>query len=478
MIFVYLCGVINQLKRFEMKKLFLLSAILIAVIVSSCSSGDYKSYVPADSKVVAKLDLATFFSQTGVDQEKLFKALGDQFGDDFKDVKDLGIDFASPMYIFARQNGANIEVGAVAKIQDRAQFEKTFESKTGEKLSKAQDYSFVADDGVSAAVNDEVLVFVSSADLGSGKVDKGIIERVMSKKIEGDLSDNKVFAKVDGSNSFASFCADMSIIPESQIPVEAGISQTDIKQIRSMIIDIDASAKDGVCDFMCNATSTDKEMLARIEKSEKSVGFISEKALSSFSASDPFGFATNIDGSALKDILNEFFSKGASLIPGGANADPETQKQISDMVNKASDILSKIKGNVLCAMHSPNDFVFLAEGKNITNDVVGIMQDTGMPPSTLMKTDNGYNMQDQFMFGYQDNYFYVTTNPEATAQPAKAMGSPAPAALTSLMKDRKFVAFGNVEAIMQIINQAGGASDTKAFSEIFNKIKYVTYSYK
>ena len=37
-----------------MKKFLFLSAIVIAVIMSACSNEDYKSYVPADSKVVAK----------------------------------------------------------------------------------------------------------------------------------------------------------------------------------------------------------------------------------------------------------------------------------------------------------------------------------------------------------------------------------------------------------------------------------------
>ena len=70
-----------------MKKLLFLSAILIAVIMSACSSEDYKSYVPADSKVVAKLDFKEFIAQTGIDQEKLFKDIVEQYGDDVADFK-------------------------------------------------------------------------------------------------------------------------------------------------------------------------------------------------------------------------------------------------------------------------------------------------------------------------------------------------------------------------------------------------------
>ncbi len=38
-----------------MKRFYFLLAIVIAVIMSSCSNEDYKSYVPADSKMVGKI---------------------------------------------------------------------------------------------------------------------------------------------------------------------------------------------------------------------------------------------------------------------------------------------------------------------------------------------------------------------------------------------------------------------------------------
>ena len=459
-----------------MKKFLFLSAILIAVFMSSCSSDGYKSYVPADSKVVAKFDLATFFSQTGVDQEKLFKDLGEKLGDDFKKVKDLGIDFTSPIYIFARKNGGNIEGGAVVKVQDRAQFEKAFESKTDEKLSKAQDYSFLANNGVSLAVNDDVIVFVTSSDLGNGKVDKNVIDRLMNKKIEGDLGSNKVFAKADGSNSFASFCADMSIIPDIDLPPEAaGLSAKDLEQVRSMVIDIDASAKDGVCDFMLNTTSNDQEMQEKIDKTSKAYGFISDKAFGSFSANDLGGFVMNTDGARLMEVVKEAIAKFT-----GSN--PQMAQMVGPYLEKASGIISKIKGNVLGVMHSPEDFVFLAEGKNITNDVVSFLNESGggmMGGQQLMSTGDGYCLNGMLYFGYSGNSFYVTANQAAAAQPAKAMGDPAPAALTNLMKGRKMVLFANVGQMRGFAQMVGhGANDLNAFSEVFDKIKYVTISSK
>ena len=91
-----------------MKRLLFLSAILIAVIMSSCSGSDYKDYVPADSKVVAKLDFKEFITQTGIDQEKLFKDIVEQYGDDVADFKNSGLDLTSPFYIFARNSGQEL----------------------------------------------------------------------------------------------------------------------------------------------------------------------------------------------------------------------------------------------------------------------------------------------------------------------------------------------------------------------------------
>ena len=58
-----------------MKRILFLSAIVIAMLMASCSSDGYKSYIPGDSKIIGKIDLKQFFAQTGVNQEKLMNDL-------------------------------------------------------------------------------------------------------------------------------------------------------------------------------------------------------------------------------------------------------------------------------------------------------------------------------------------------------------------------------------------------------------------
>ena len=123
-----------------MKRLLFLSAILIAVIMSSCSGSDYKDYVPADSKVVAKLDFKEFITQTGIDQEKLFKDIVEQYGDDVADFKNSGLDLTSPFYIFARNSGSELVFGLVAKVADKAQAEKFYAKSSKQQFKQGADY--------------------------------------------------------------------------------------------------------------------------------------------------------------------------------------------------------------------------------------------------------------------------------------------------------------------------------------------------
>ena len=75
--------------------------------------------------------------------------------------------------------------------------------------------------------------------------------------------------------------------------------------------------------------------------------------------------------------------------------------------------------------------------------------------------------------------FYITGNENTAAQPSKVMGGPAPSALTSLMKGRKSVIYGNVARLKDMAAMSGENSrDLKAFDAIFDKVQYVTLSYK
>lgn len=455
-----------------MKKIFLLWAIVIAVILSACSSEDYKSYVPADSKVIAKVDLKTFISQTGVDQEKLFSDIVAQLGDDAADLKNSGIDLTMPFYIFARNNGSQVVVGMLAKVSDREMAQKFYAKNSKTELTNGADYSYSIEPNVAVAINDEVVMVVSNEG-GDKTAMEHTLTRVMKKDFGGDLSSNKVFARADGSASFASLCADLSIIPDEVMSAasNAGMKSEELNEMRSMTITLDGTATDGVCDFICSAESSNKTVQERIDKSNKAFGKISEKAFSSFSSGDVMGFAFNADGQQLAQLIKEAVERSAS---------DDVKQMLGSTIDQVAGILGKIKGNVVGVFNSPQDFIVKAEGKNIVPDIVNSINESGMGGAFgLQSTSNGYSIGGQAWFGYDSGNFYVTFNENTAAQPSKVLGGPAPTALTNLMKSRKIVIYGSLDKIKELASATGDNSrNIKAFQAIFDKVKYVTFSYK
>ncbi len=421
-----------------MKRFYFLLAIVIAVIMSSCSNEDYKSYVPADSKMVGKIDLKEFFVQTGVDQEKFFKDIVEQYGDDVADFKNSGLDLTSPLYIFARNSGSEIVYGIVAKVADRAMAENYYAKSSKKTLKKAADYSYDVDAAASVAINDEAMLVV-----GKSNRDK------------------------DSS-------ADMSIIPDEALSGAgsmAGMSSKDFEEMRSIVLNLEGNASGGVCDFVCSAKSDNKDVQERIDKTNKAFGMISEKAFSSFSSGDLCGFAMNTDGARLAELIKDAIDRSSN---------DQMKQMMGGFMEQLSTLLGKIRGNVVGVLNSPQDFIIKAEGKNITPDIVGMINEGGMAGALgLASTSNGYSIGGQAWFGYEDGNFYITGNENTAAQPSKVMGGPAPSALTSLMKGRKSVIYGNVARLKDMAAMSGENSrDLKAFDAIFDKVQYVTLSYK
>lgn len=447
-----------------MKKLLFISAIFFAVLMTSCfKGGDYKSYVPADSKLVAKVDFKEFIKQTNVDQEKLFKDIKERYGDEVGDMKNSGIDLTTPFYIFARKNGSEILFGAVAKVEERGKVEEFLSKKAKASLTQEKDYSFEVKGDNAIAVNEDVLVVLGSTS-SDNEAMKTNLSKVMKKEIEGDVSDNNIFKNADGNGSFASLYADMSLFSEA-MEKEMGKSApaANLDALKKMEIGIDATCKDGVCDFKAAFKSNDKELQEKMDKSMKAFGKISEKATAAFSQDDMFGIALNASGEKIMEALNE-----------AINNMPQDAAQYKEIIQMISGFVKKIKGNVTFSMKSMDQLVFMAEGQNMTDEVVQLFKQNGAPAPKL--TGNIYSVQDEMYFGQAGSIFCFTNNKSIAENPTSSGGS-APAPLISLMKDRRQVYFANVKKMLDLAAlQDGNKEDLQAFKEITDKINYVTIS--
>lgn len=446
-----------------MKKILFISAIFFAVLMTSCfKGGDYKSYVPADSKLVAKIDFKEFIKQTNVDQEKLFKDIKERYGDDVGDIKNSGIDMTTPFYIFARKNGSDILFGAVAKVEERGKVEEFLSKKGKASLTQEKDYSFEVKDDNAIAVNEDVLVVLGSTSSDNDAM-KTNLSKVMKKEFEGGSGDNDVFKKADGNGSFASLYADMSLFSEA-MEKEMGKSApaANLDALKKMEIGIDATCKDGVCDFKAAFKSNDKDLQDKMDKSLKAFGKISEKATAAFSQDDMFGLALNASGEKIMEVLNESLSNM-----------PQDAAQYKEILQMVSGFVKKIKGNVTFSMKSMEQFALMAEGQNMTDEVVQLFKQNGGPAPKL--TGNIYSIQDEMYFGQTGSIFCFTNNKSIAENPNSSGGS-APAPLISLMKDRRQVYFANVGKMIDLVKLQENNKDIDAFKEITDKIKYVTIS--
>ena len=98
----------------KIKRLLFLLAIVFALVMTSCSSQKHKKYIPADSKVLGKVDLKAFFDQSDVDKDKLIEDIKDAIPKDakkeFEKLEEMGLDVDVPIYFFARGGAQHLAV--------------------------------------------------------------------------------------------------------------------------------------------------------------------------------------------------------------------------------------------------------------------------------------------------------------------------------------------------------------------------------
>ncbi|MBR5086179.1 MAG: DUF4836 family protein [Muribaculaceae bacterium] len=443
--------------------------LILFFVLRNMGGNGYQAYIPADSKIVGKFDLKQFISQTGIDQDKLFKDIVDDIGDDFGDMKKCGLDLSSPVYLFARKNGQEFIFGLVGGVDNRGDAE-TFLSKDKDlNFEKGSPYSYSCQSDNAIAVNDEAFVLLSSTASDKDAI-KADLDRVMNKMIDGKIGDNFIFKQADASKSFASLYADLSIIPEEMLnEAKQGLNYDSeyLNYIREMVVGLDGTAHDGVVDIKTSVKSDNSSVQEKINKSLKPFGAISGQVKEAFSADDMMGLAFIADGSQLSGIINEIVSK--------INAGELRDKTTRQIVDKIISYVGQIKGNVTFSMKDEDNYMLLAEGKDFSGDMANYAKQ--LSSSSVSSTGNGYCLMNEFWFGYQGNKFYLTPNKDRASQPLTVMGNQAPTALFETMNDSRVLCFFNMKMIMEM-SGASSNPDAKPFKEVLDKINYVTISYK
>ncbi len=502
---------------------FLLAFVIALVSFSSCSQ-KHKGYVPADSKIVGKIDLKAFFKQTGADMDKLLSDMEDNLGDDVEKIKDMGLDVKDPIYIFGRGKGANYTFGAVAKVDDKDKVKAWFEDNAKVEIDKEGDgFEYFAEGNTGIGLNGDALVMIVS----SGDDAKKEIKKIMGKEYDGDLGDNELFGKVEDAGSFACLYADLSIISEDiakMLERQAPQLKDQLEDIRKMVVGIDGNCSDGICDFSYWGESADEKVQKKIDDSMATLKEIGEKAILAVPEDAIGGLVANVDGPKLSKHLDKSLNDVKLL--------DELPPEFNDLYNKFLALLGDVNGNFAGYFVAPMDLMIAIESKDNTADKVAELfnsledqfnsyadsqrldETLSYEPAqfddeeiddaavddyenydfnsdfdssstfTIEKTADGYCGVDEngtkFWFGNKNGALYFTSNESLIPSVFKKADKPVPSELVSFATSRKFMYFFNLGKVKDFSSAMD--KDVKkafnAFDEIISKINYITFSMK
>ncbi len=508
----------------KIKRLAFLLAFVIALVSFSSCSQKHKGYVPADSKIVGKIDLKAFFKQTGADMDKLLSDMEDNLGDDVEKIKDMGLDVKDPIYIFGRGKGANYTFGAVAKVDDKDKVKAWFEDNAKVEIDKEGDgFEYFAEGNTGIGLNGDALVMIVS----SGDDAKKEIKKIMGKEYDGDLGDNELFGKVEDAGSFACLYADLSIISEDiakMLERQAPQLKDQLEDIRKMVVGIDGNCSDGICDFSYWGESADEKVQKKIDDSMATLKEIGEKAILAVPEDAIGGLVANVDGPKLSKNIDKSL-KEAKLLD-------ELPPEFNDLYNKFLALLGDVNGNFAGYFVAPMDLMIAIESKDNTADKVAELfnsledqfnsyadsqrldETLSYEPAqfddeeiddaavddyenydfnsdfdssstfTIEKTADGYCGVDEngtkFWFGNKNGALFFTTNESLIPSALKKADKPVPSELVSFATSRKFMYFFNLGKVKDFSSAMD--KDVKkafnAFDEVLSKINYITFSMK
>lgn len=520
----------------KIKRLAFLLAFVAAVVMFTSCGQKHKEYIPADSKVVGKIDVKAFFDQTGADHEKLMADMEEYLGDDVEKIKEMGLDVKDPIYIFGRGKGANYTFGAVAKVDDKDKVKTWFEDNAKIEIDKEGDgfeYFAVGETGIGLNGDALVMIMCTSGDA------KKEIKKIMGKEYDGKLGDNKLFDKVQDANSFACLYADLSIIPEDIVKMlerQAPQMKENLEDMRKMIVGLDGNCSDGICDFSYWAESEDEKVQKKIDDSMATLKEIDEKAIETVPDDAIGGLVANVDGPKLSKQIDKSLNEIKLL--------DELPSEFKDLYNKFLALLGDVNGNFAGYFVAPMDVMIAVESKGNTADkvaeLINALQDQFNAPSfadlpdfaedeesltyeptqfdeeeiefdeeeiddaavddyenygfdsefdtsstfTIEKTADGYCANDEngskFWFGNKNDALYFTSNESLIPSVFKKADKPVTSELVSFATSRKFMYFFSLGKIKDYTASMDKEVQKvfSAFDEILSKINYITFSMK
>jgi hypothetical protein len=356
----------------------MMSALLmLTFIVTGCGKGgDYTNALPADAYMVASVDLKSVMAKSGLssnETERLRTAVSDllssgvsaetlaQVEKVMQKPSESGIDFESPVYIFA---SPEVDGAAVLlRVADRKKLNNTIELLVKENIAQ----TLQAEEGCNYTVMNENLLIYSKSALVvapyTGHSEYGDLKNALTKclgqEAKYSMASGKAFAKMKARKDDIKFYASMMAIPDvytQQLKLSVMNSDIDMKEIAAIGgLNFDK----GRIDLQFSYYTENKEVEEMMKKQSKAMETIDRDYLSYFPQSTLVFASLGVNGKKLYEQLS-------------ANDELTDEMPVLGS-DTGRDALSAFNGDVsvgITGMSMDGTPVFLAYAKVKNNDLL------------------------------------------------------------------------------------------------------------
>lgn len=457
-------------KDYFQSKLWI-ALLLLATVVSSCSSDSYINVIPDNSTAVISIDTEKITNDKG-NASTALAGLSSFIG--VSDVTDCGIDLKSKLYIFETADG---NICMTAKIADEDKLEETLENaaKTGkcQKLSKRKDYKFTVIQGawIAGFSSDALLIAGPILPAQQAEVRQQMV-KMLGADDDNSIKGTPIFDRLDSIESPVAMVAQASALPDKFVaPFTLGAPKgTDPSQI--LIAANLESSSDGCLTIKGKTFSLNKNIDDELKKSLKILRPIKGLYLKTMPEDAALGAFLNVDGKQFINLLHNNATFQALL--AGMNTAIDIDKIIKSVDGDLTFILptfSEDKTIVqMAAQLATTGFL---------DDVNYWKQSCPSGSKIVDWGDNAYHFTDgknNLYFGVTaDKQFYSGGTPEAARTSITSVTHPLPASILKNIKGQRLCMLLNMKSLFGD-DGTGARIVSQILTPLFGKVNTIIYS--
>ena len=468
-------------------RLFMLVAIVAAMVSCTEKTSEYTNVIPADAAVVVEIHAQSLLDKSGAnndeDKQKLIGAISDGLNaatskhveQIIKDGSASGLSVKDPVYIFS--NKQVNAVGIAAKVDDIKKLKNTFEVMATEEIiepiTESNGLHFVKFDNEGICVFNESTLLVYQVRRADDIKEQAT--KLMKQDAKAGVAENASFQNMLKKKGDIRFFFNLDALPREQRH-QFGSSFSEDANIKEIDICGSLSFEKGKIALLAEICTDNKEVKDLLKKQQEITGKLNETFLANFPASTLMYMTFNINGEKLYDMIqnDERLSK-------------QFQQADAEMLK---GIFSSVKGDISLGltnvtMSEPPTFIAYAEAKNgsALEQLYAAKDDLKMRSSDDFTKvgDNEYILKSRditLYFGYKDSYIYATTDPVAHKNIGKKESkSLKEAAYASHMKGKSQFVVIDVKSILDLpmvkMLSAMGGREAATYINVISNISYL-----